>query len=207
VVTGGFRVSRARPASASFSRNRVGRCLPDTAGEVARPLTPLSPPSRRQRLLAMPCARRPRPPPPSSREERWLSTTRGAFPRQGALPRPFPCHRDTLAPRRGSLRPFTLRGFLPAGLGPVRPPQPQPQVAFLDPTPLDDFCFQHERHGHADERLLLARLAISRHPLPRATSAASGCERYENGALAPRRPEASPAPAGRPQASLRAAAQ
>jgi hypothetical protein len=155
-------------------------------------------------LLATPFARRPRPPSPSLREERWLQTTQGVFRRRGALPRPSPvprcCHPDL------AVDVPSPHGVSSAGLGPVRPPQPQPQVAFLDPTPLDDFCFQHEKHGHANERLFPARTAISRCPLPRATEADSAASGTASG-LTPcgtrRRPTV---PARRPRASLRAAA-
>lgn len=92
--------------------------------------------------------------------------------------------------------------FSSTGLGPVRPPQPQPQVASLDPTPLDDFCFQHEKYGHANEWLLLAWTVISRCPLPRAAKADSAASGTETG-LSSRGTRRHPtAPAGRPRASF-----
>jgi len=70
-------------------------------------------------LLATPFARRPRPPSPSLREERWLQTTQGVFRRRGALPRPSPvprcCHPDL------AVDVPSPRGVSSVGLGP-RPP-------------------------------------------------------------------------------------
>jgi hypothetical protein len=76
------------------------------------------------------------------------SLVKEPFP--GSLPGPRCLHPDLAVDAPSP------RWVSPPGLGPVHLPQPQPQMALLDPTPLDDFCFQHERHGHADERLLLA---------------------------------------------------
>jgi hypothetical protein len=205
VLTGGFRGSRARPASVCRLEPTPGVVFPTWVREMAGPLTPLSPPDGRQRLAAMPSARRPRPPFPSLREERWFQTIRDAFPRQGAFPGPF------ASPRGVATVDLAVGVFLPSrvspfGLGPVHPPQPQPQMAFLDLTPLDDFCFQHEQYGHAGERLLLAWTAISRLPLPRAAKPPRLRAARRTGFASRGTRRRQTAPAGRPRASLRAAA-
>jgi len=189
-----------RSAAASPRRALSSRPDPQGGWTSDAPVTAKRPTT----LEATPFARRPSSPSPPLREEQWLQTTQGAFRHRGALPRLSPAPR-CFHPDLGVDVP-SPHGVSSAGLGPVCLPQPQPQVAFLDPTPLDDFCFQHEKYGHANERLLLARTAISRYPLPRTTEADSAASGTASG-LSPCGTRRCPTvPARRPRASLRAAA-
>jgi len=92
------------------SRARVRRFLPDPDPRDDRtsdaPVTVGQPTT----LLAMPSIRRPSPSSPSLREERWLPTAQGAFPRQGALPGPS-ASTAMFPSRSGHRRPFTPVGF------------------------------------------------------------------------------------------------
>jgi hypothetical protein len=91
-------------------------------------------------------------------------------------------------------------GVSPVGLGPVHPLQPQPQLVSLDPTPLDDFCFQLISTG------TLTNGCAShgpRFPVVRflGRQAASGLRAARQEDRSPTTPEGATAPAGRPRVS------
>jgi hypothetical protein len=91
-------------------------------------------------------------------------------------------------------------GVSPVGLGPVHPLQPQPQLAFLDPTPLDDFCFQlvstgtltNGRSSHGQRFPVIRYLG---------RQAASGARAARQEDRNPTTPRGATAPAGRPRVS------